>query len=61
MRVMLDSGVPVFSAVLTPHDFHDHDEHRRFFAEHFVGKGAEVARACLTTLMALPRMEPAVA
>jgi 6,7-dimethyl-8-ribityllumazine synthase len=61
MRVMLDSGVPVFSAVLTPRDFHDHDEHRRFFAEHFVGKGAEVARACLTTLMALPRMEPAVA
>ena len=61
MRVMLDSGVPVLSAVLTPRDFHDHDEHRRFFAEHFVGKGAEVARACLATLMALPRLEPAVA
>lgn len=53
MRVMLDSGVPVFSAVLTPRDFHDHDEHRRFFAEHFVGKGAEVARAALGTLAGL--------
>jgi 6,7-dimethyl-8-ribityllumazine synthase len=61
MRVMLDSGVPVFSAVLTPRDFHDHDEHRRFFAEHFVGKGAEVARACLATLTAWPRLEPAIA
>ena len=50
MRVMLDSGVPVLSAVLTPRDFHEHDEHRRFFAQHFVTKGAEVARAALATL-----------
>lgn len=50
MRVMLDSGMPVLSAVLTPRDFHDHDEHRRFFATHFVTKGTEVARACLHTL-----------
>lgn len=50
MRVMLDSGVPVLSAVLTPRDFHDHDEHRRFFTEHFVVKGTEVARACVQTL-----------
>jgi 6,7-dimethyl-8-ribityllumazine synthase len=54
MRVMLDSGVPVLSAVLTPRDFHEHDEHRRFFAAHFVTKGEEVARACLHTLQALP-------
>jgi len=52
MRVMLDTGVPVLSAVLTPRDFHDHDEHRRFFTEHFVVKGAEVARACIQTLAA---------
>lgn len=50
MRVQLDTGVPVLSAVLTPRDFHEHDEHRRFFAEHFVKKGAEVAQACLQTL-----------
>lgn len=53
MRVQLDSGVPVLSAVLTPRDFHETEEHRRFFSEHFVKKGAEVARACLETVAAL--------
>ena len=50
MRVQLDTGVPVLSAVLTPRDFHEHEEHHRFFSEHFVKKGEEVARACLITL-----------
>ncbi len=27
MRVQLDTDVPVFSVVLTPHHFHEHDEH----------------------------------
>ena len=53
MRVQLDSGVPVFSAVLTPHHFHDHGVHRQFFADHFVEKGREVARACAKTLQGL--------
>ena len=59
MRVQLDTGVPVFSAVLTPRDFHEHETHRQFFAEHFVHKGQEVALACLQTLhslRALPSM-----
>lgn len=59
MRVQLDTGVPVFSAVLTPRDFHEHEEHRRFFGEHFVTKGTEVARACLQTLAALRALPPA--
>ncbi|MFD0667178.1 6,7-dimethyl-8-ribityllumazine synthase [Ramlibacter sp. MAHUQ-53] len=50
MRIQLDTEVPVMSAVLTPRDFHDHDDHLRFFSEHFVKKGIEVARACLGTL-----------
>ncbi|MEJ6007066.1 6,7-dimethyl-8-ribityllumazine synthase [Paucibacter sp. AS339] len=50
MRVQLDSGVPVFSAVLTPHHFHEHEEHRHYFSEHFVKKGREVAQACMQTL-----------
>ena len=50
MRVQLDSGVPVLSVVLTPQAFHEHDEHRRFFAEHFVVKGREAARACVQVL-----------
>ena len=50
MRVQLDTGVPVFSAVLTPRDFHDSQEHHDFFHQHFVKKGAELARACATTV-----------
>lgn len=53
MRVQLDSDVPVLSAVLTPRDFHETEEHRQFFSEHFVKKGAEVARACLETVAGL--------
>lgn len=56
MRVQLDEGVPVFSAVLTPRDFHEHAEHQRFFREHFVKKGEEVARACLATLASLRQL-----
>lgn len=57
MRVQLDVDVPVFSAVLTPRDFHEHDEHREFFAKHFVKKGAEVARACVETLASLVELQ----
>ena len=56
MRVQLDTDTPVFSTVLTPRDFHDHDEHRRFFREHFAVKGEEVARACAETLASLSRL-----
>ena len=53
MRVQMDHDVPVLSAVLTPRDFHEHEDHLRFFREHFVKKGTEVARACLDTLASL--------
>jgi 6,7-dimethyl-8-ribityllumazine synthase len=56
MRVQLDTGTPVFSAVLTPHHFHG-DEHIKYFKDHFVVKGAEAAHACAATvekLAALP-------
>ena len=56
MRAQLDCQVPVISAVLTPKDFHDHGEHRRFFAEHFVVKGTEAAAACLNTVEGLRRI-----
>ena len=56
MRVQLDTDTPVFSAVLTPHHFHEHGEHRDFFAGHFVKKGSEVARACVETLASLRRL-----
>jgi 6,7-dimethyl-8-ribityllumazine synthase len=57
MRVQLDTEVPVFSAVLTPRDFHDHEEHKQFFSEHFIKKGTEVARACLETLASLQALD----
>ncbi|MEO7244699.1 MAG: 6,7-dimethyl-8-ribityllumazine synthase, partial [Rubrivivax sp.] len=53
MRVQLDTGVPVLSAVLTPQAFHDHSTHRGWFAEHLALKGTEVADACLQ-LLAVP-------
>ncbi len=53
MKVQLDSGVPVFSVVLTPLHFHEHDDHQQFFANHFVTKGTEAARACVQTLESL--------
>ena len=53
MRVQLDTDVPVFSAVLTPRDFHESATHVAFFRDHFVLKGTEVARACLETMSSL--------
>jgi 6,7-dimethyl-8-ribityllumazine synthase len=56
MQVQLSTEMPVFSVVLTPHHFHDHDVHRRFFHEHFRLKGAEAARACTATLESLAKL-----
>jgi 6,7-dimethyl-8-ribityllumazine synthase len=53
MRVQLDTEVPVLSAVLTPQHFHEHADHLAFFAQHLVGKGEEVARACAATVRSL--------
>jgi 6,7-dimethyl-8-ribityllumazine synthase len=47
MRVGLDTGIPVLSVSLTPHQYQDSDAHRRFFLEHFLEKGREAARAAL--------------
>lgn len=49
MDVQLATAVPVLSVVLTPQQFHEHDDHQRFFAEHLTGKGEEAARACIAT------------
>ena len=46
MQVQLETNVPVFSMVLTPHHFHETEEHRAFFTKHFVTKGREAAMAC---------------
>jgi len=56
MRVQLETEVPVISAVLTPQRFHDHDDHQKFFHEHFLVKGAEAAVACAATIGNLDRL-----
>ncbi len=52
MQVQLETETPVLSAVLTPHHFHNSEEHTNFFLAHFDVKGAEVARACVQTVEA---------
>jgi 6,7-dimethyl-8-ribityllumazine synthase len=47
MRAGLDTGVPVLSVSLTPHQFQETEHHRRIYAEHFVQKGREAAEAAL--------------
>ena len=58
MRVQLDTGVPIFSAALTPQDFLSEGQ-PAFFREHFVTKGAEAAHACVETIGALQQYKVA--
>jgi 6,7-dimethyl-8-ribityllumazine synthase len=61
MDVQLRTEVPVFSAVLTPQQFHESQAHFDFFKKHFVTKGIEVAEACAETLHSLERLRGQVA
>jgi 6,7-dimethyl-8-ribityllumazine synthase len=56
MRLQLDLEIPIISAVLTPQHFHEHEDHRRFFHEHFKVKGREAAQACAQTLANIERV-----
>lgn len=49
MSTQLATQTPIFSAVLTPHDFLTEGQ-PEFFAEHFTSKGIEAAQACALTL-----------
>ena len=61
MDVQLRTEVPVFSAVLTPQQFHESQAHLDFFRKHFAVKGVEVAEACANTLLSLERLRGQVA
>jgi len=56
MSVQLETEVPVISVVLTPQQFHEHDEHRTFFREHFIVKGEEAARACAAAIGGIQKL-----
>ena len=47
MRAGLDTGIPVLSVSLTPHQYQETIHHNAIYGEHFVEKGREAARAAL--------------
>jgi len=55
MQVSLESEIPVLSVVLTPINFHEHQDHHDFFKTHFLKKGEEAANACIKTLANMQR------
>src|SRR6266571_1010196 len=56
MDVQLRTEVPVFSAVLTPQQFHESQAHFDFFRKHFGVKGTEGAGAGPNALLSLERL-----
>jgi 6,7-dimethyl-8-ribityllumazine synthase len=56
MNVQLETEVPVISMVLTPQQFHEHEDHRKFFSRHFAVKGEEAARACSAAIAGIRRL-----
>lgn len=52
MSVQLETEVPVLTAVLTPHHFHEHEEHQEYYFRHFLLKGEELARAAVGAITA---------
>lgn len=47
MRAGMDSGVPVLSVSLTPHQYQETEHHNQIYRAHFVEKGREAAQAAL--------------
>ncbi|WP_274423063.1 6,7-dimethyl-8-ribityllumazine synthase [Chelativorans sp. YIM 93263] len=47
MRAGLDTGVPVLSVSLTPHQYQETEHHTQIYRTHFVEKGREAAKAAL--------------
>ena len=47
MQAGLETGVPVLSVSLTPHQYQETDHHNAIYRDHFVQKGREAANAAL--------------
>ena len=47
MQAGLDTGVPILSVSLTPHQFQETPHHVEIYQNHFVEKGREAANAAL--------------
>jgi 6,7-dimethyl-8-ribityllumazine synthase len=50
MRAGLDSGIPVISVSLTPHQYRETNHHSQIYRSHFIDKGREAAKAALMIL-----------
>ena len=47
MRAGFDTGIPILSVSLTPHQYQNTAHHNAIYADHFVEKGREAAHAAL--------------
>lgn len=47
MRAGMETGVPILSVSLTPHQYQETEHHRQIYRAHFVEKGREAANAAL--------------
>lgn len=57
VQTSLETEVPVLSAVLTPHHFHEHAIHEAFFKDHMRTKGKELALACVSIIEKLSAVD----
>ena len=57
VQTSLETEVPVLSAVLTPHHYHEHAVHEAFFKEHMRTKGKELAEACVSIIESLSAVD----
>ena len=60
MKVQLETEVPVLSVVLTPHNYHETEEHHQFFFKHFQKKGIEAAEAALMVMKNTFQINPSI-
>lgn len=56
LTAQMETGIPMLSAVLTPHHFQETAQHIDFFTRHFLVKGQEAARACLQIIRTFQRV-----
>jgi len=56
MRAGLETGVPVLSVSLTPHQYQETAHHNAIYRAHFVEKGREAAQAALAITQTRARL-----
>lgn len=58
MKIQLDTEIPIFSCILTPHQFHEHADHLQFYRDHLSKKGSEVAESAFQFMTQLSELNP---